>query len=116
MKFTVNDVHYDFDESSLTNKEVMRIEAKMGCTFGEWADLLKRNSMYAQTTLVWVALLREKPDTKFDDIQFTIKEMADANRIEEEPDPPTPAGAEAAILPEPSLSEPPPDLEETPTI
>ena len=43
MKFTVDDAHYDFDEASLTNKEVMDIEGRCSCTFGEWSELLKRN-------------------------------------------------------------------------
>lgn len=78
MKFIVDGTEHDFDESSLTNTEVMAIEAACGCTYGEWSDLLRRNSMQATTALVWVGLRREDPGLAFKDCKFVVKDLIPA--------------------------------------
>ena len=110
MKFTYEDVSYDFDEKTLTNKEVMALEAQTGLTFGEIAKLgaERRVPMRVTTAIVWVALRREHPGTKFDDIEFVIDQAFQPDEVPEEP--PDPTRAEG----EPSLSEPLPDPEATP--
>ena len=103
MKFTVDGTHYDFDETTLTNKEVMDIESRCSCTFGEWSDLLKRNSMVALTALVWIALRRERTDMKYGDVEFQVATFYDTAETDEAP-PTLPADE---ITP----NEPPPVLE-----
>src|SRR5450631_2601551 len=93
MKFIVDGKEHDFDEASLTNTEVMAIEAACGYTYGEWSDLLRRNSMQATTALVWVGLRREKPDLAFKDCKFVVRDLIPATP-DVEPDaavPTTPA-------------------------
>lgn len=93
MKFKVDDVEHELDESTLTNREVMDIEAACGCTFGQWGDLLRANSMLATTALVWIALRRENPTLKFSDVEFKVAEVF-APPVEEDPDvPPTEEGS-----------------------
>src|SRR5450631_2098130 len=101
MKFIVDGKEHDFDEASLTNTEVMAIEAACGCTYGEWSDLLRRNSMQATTALVWVGLRRENPGLAFKDCKFVVRDLIPTP--EETPetaaDPTTPAPKSSGASP-----------------
>lgn len=114
MRYKIDGVERNLDENTLSNREVMDIEARCNCTYGDWVDLLRRNSMLAITALVWIGLRREQPDLKFSDVTFTMGEVFDIAQDDQEetPDavPPTFETAE----PTPNGSQP--DLEENPVV
>lgn len=72
MRFKIDGKPYDFDEETLTNKELMRVERETGLTTVALLDGANRLSMIALTAVVWMIRLRTEPALQFDDVEFAV--------------------------------------------
>jgi hypothetical protein len=67
---------WDYEPDKLMSPEAEAIERVTGMTFGEWKNAVLRDSMRAIRALLWVYLKRTRPTLKFDEVQFSMAEVA----------------------------------------
>lgn len=67
---------WEFAPQKLMNVEAEVIERHTGMTFGQWSDAVGNSSMLALHGLLFVMLKREIPTLKWDDVQFSLSEIA----------------------------------------
>jgi hypothetical protein len=77
MQLTLNGKTYDADPSKLTNRELMRVEDLYGWTPTDLTEKMQAGSMRALTAFAWLLACRDDPSVEFDDIVFTMTELAD---------------------------------------
>lgn len=68
MKFVANGTTYEMDEATITFAEGRAVEKVTGLPFTEVGASAANGSMLAMQALVWVAVKRSQPTTKFEDI------------------------------------------------
>lgn len=68
MKFTANGQHYEFDESRIMFAEARAIEGATGLTMKELGVEMNRGSATALQALMWIAVKRAEPATRFSDL------------------------------------------------
>jgi hypothetical protein len=72
MRFKLDGKVLEFDEDTVTNKELIHLERELGLTVRGLMEGVNAGSMVAITGMVWMARRRTEPALAFDDIEFSL--------------------------------------------
>jgi hypothetical protein len=112
MKFRVDGVDHEFDESRLTFAEGRALERVTGHPFTQLADHLISGDLTSLQAFIWVALKRTEPTLRFEDLDDrNVGDFEFETEAEEEGNPPEGAGGST---PDPSTSSDSPASETSP--
>ena len=97
IKFSVDDDVYELDMQRILNTEAIAVQKVTGMTYDEWLNACDEGDPGAITALVWIAMKRKRPELRYSDVEFPLREVWANREYEgiEEPEDPTPP-AEAA--------------------
>ena len=68
LKFKADGESYEFDMERIMFSEARAIESSTGLTMTDLGDAAQRGSMEAIQAIVWIAVRRKTPATKFSDL------------------------------------------------
>jgi len=94
MRFVANGVKYEFDDTKLTFAEGKALQGKTKMTLAEVQEAVQKFDVVAVQGLVWVAMKRQDPTLRFEDLEdealgsFEFLEDEEIPPVEEQtPDP-----------------------------